>query len=162
MVDDKETRGAAGGGITQGVSNLFGSTVEAITETVKDAASTLAQVIQPALPASHRLETAVPPVEETYDAPPMTAEEIARHAAADVQPSPAKKWDKRKKATKTPAAKKKANKAAAKKAKTRKTASCAPKKRKAVASKNTRVAKNGAAAKKVAARKRKAKRSRRG
>ena len=53
-------------------------------EIVKGVASSVTEVVTSA-PPSQRTE-AVPAVEENLDAPPMTAEEIAHHAAADTQP----------------------------------------------------------------------------
>jgi hypothetical protein len=52
-------------------------------ETVKEVASSVTEVVTSA-PPSQRAE-AVPP-EENFDAPSMTAEELAHHAAADTQP----------------------------------------------------------------------------
>jgi hypothetical protein len=158
VIDDKETRQenpVNQSSITQGVSNLLGSTVSAITETVKDAASTLAEYAKPTLPASNRVESAVPPVEENYDAPPMTADEIAELAAADVQPVTARKRSKRKKATTKKKLVKKAAKTGANKAsKARKaTAKKAPKKPTASGKKGFKKS-----AKKPAVKKRKSKR----
>jgi hypothetical protein len=63
-------------------------------ETVKDVASSVAEVVTSA-PPSQRTEAAPP--EENFDAPPMTAEELAQHAAADTQPVPPAKKASRKK-----------------------------------------------------------------
>ena len=51
-------------------------------ETVKEVASSVTEVIASA-PPSQRAE---PAPEENFDAPPMTADELAEHAAADTQP----------------------------------------------------------------------------
>ena len=67
MDDDKEDK------------SLFQKAIE----TVKDVASSVTEVVTSA-PPSQRTEAAPP--EENFDAPPMTAEEIAQHAAADTQP----------------------------------------------------------------------------
>lgn len=87
------------GGIGEGFSNLIGS----ITTTVKDAASAIAEVAKSSPSVSSRVAMA-PPDQETLDARPMTAEEIAEHAAADVRPAATVKRKKRavaaKKATK--------------------------------------------------------------
>jgi hypothetical protein len=61
------------------------SLIEKTIAHVKDIASSVTEAIKTA-PPSERVETAVPPVEENFDAPPMTAEELAHHAAADTQP----------------------------------------------------------------------------
>ena len=95
--------------ITEGVSNLIGS----IAVTVKDAASAITDHIKSPAEVSNRVETAVPPVEENLDARPMTADEIAENAAADVQPVATAKRAKRKKpAVAKKAAPKKATKRA--------------------------------------------------
>ena len=66
------------------------SLFEKAIESVKDIASSVTEAVKSA-PPSARTETAIP-VEENLDAPPMTAEELAQHAAADTQPvTPAKK-----------------------------------------------------------------------
>ena len=70
-------------GITEGVAGL----VSSITQSVKEVASTVAANITIPAAISNRVETAHPPVEENFDALPMTAEELAEHAAADTQPS---------------------------------------------------------------------------
>jgi hypothetical protein len=57
-------------------------------ETVKDVASSVTEVVTSA-PPSQRTEP-VPP-EDNFDAPPMTAEELAEHAAADTQPEAPRK-----------------------------------------------------------------------
>ena len=80
--------------ITEGVGNLVGS----ITTLVKDAASVVVDVAKSPPSVSNRVEIAIPPVEENYDAPPMTADELAEHAAADTQPVAKAKRSKRKKA----------------------------------------------------------------
>jgi hypothetical protein len=80
--------------ISEGVNNLVGS----IKTLVTDATSVITDHIKSPAEVSNRVETAVPPVEENYDAPPMTADEIAQHAAADTQPVPKAKRSKRKKA----------------------------------------------------------------
>jgi hypothetical protein len=59
------------------------SLFEKAIETVKDIASSVTEAVKSA-PPSARTEKA--PSEEDLDAPPMTAEEIAQHAAADTQP----------------------------------------------------------------------------
>ena len=59
------------------------SLLEKAIESVKDIASSVAEAVKSA-PPSARTETAT--FEEDLDAPPMTAEEIAQHAAADTQP----------------------------------------------------------------------------
>lgn len=100
--------------IGEGVSNLVGS----ITTLVKDAASVVVDVAKSPASVSDRVETAVPPVEENYDAPPTTADELAEHAAADTQPVANAKRAKRKKAVDAKkAAPKKATKRARKAAK---------------------------------------------
>jgi hypothetical protein len=53
-------------------------------ESVKDIASSITEAVKSA-PPSTRPENAIP-VEENLDAPRMTAEELAEHAAADTQP----------------------------------------------------------------------------
>jgi hypothetical protein len=65
-------------------------------EIVKDVASSVTEVVTSA-PPSQRTE-AVPAVKENLVAAPMTAEEIAHHAAADTQPVMAAKKIPRKKA----------------------------------------------------------------
>jgi hypothetical protein len=80
--------------IGEGVNNLVGS----IKTLVTDATSVITDHIKSPAEVSNRVETAVPPVEENYDAPSMTADEIAQHAAADTQPVPKAKRSKRKKA----------------------------------------------------------------
>jgi hypothetical protein len=80
--------------ISEGVNNLVGS----IKTLVTDATSVITDHIKSPAEVSNRVETAVPPVEENYDAPSMTADEIAQHAAADTQPVPKAKRSKRKKA----------------------------------------------------------------
>jgi hypothetical protein len=69
--------------IAEGVGNL----VESVTHLVKETASVVVDHIRSPAAVSNRVETAVPKVEENYDAPPMTADELAAHAAADHQPS---------------------------------------------------------------------------
>jgi len=103
-------RPAKPGSIGEGVSNLVGS----ITTLVKDAASVVVDVAKSPASVSNRVETAVPPVEENYDAAPMNADELAEHAAADIQPTAKAKRAKRKKAV---VAKKVAPKKATKRAK---------------------------------------------
>ena len=103
-------RPAKPGSIGEGVSNLVGS----ITTLVKDAASVVVDVAKSPASVSDRVETAVPPVEESYDAPPMTPDELAGHAAADTQPAAKAKRAKHKKAV---VAKKAAPKKATKRAK---------------------------------------------
>jgi hypothetical protein len=129
--------------ITEGVSNLIGS----IAVTVKDAASVITDHIKSPAEVSNRVETAVPPVEENLDARPMTADEIAENAAADVQPvAPVKRAKRKKPAVAKKAAPKKATKRAKK------------------ASKKTAVKKTKKAAKKSvkkAAKKKKTKKSKR-
>jgi hypothetical protein len=71
--------------IAEGVGNL----VESVTHLVKETASVVVDHIKSPAAVSNRVETAVPKVEENYDAPPMTADELAAHAAADHQPSEA-------------------------------------------------------------------------
>jgi hypothetical protein len=66
MDDDKEDK------------TLFQTAIE----TVKEVASSVTEVIASA-PPSQRAE---PAPEENFDAPPMTADELAEHAAADTQP----------------------------------------------------------------------------
>jgi hypothetical protein len=66
MDDDKEDK------------SLFQKAIE----TVKEVASSVTEVIASA-PPSQRAE---PAPEENFDAPPMTADELAEHAAADTQP----------------------------------------------------------------------------
>jgi hypothetical protein len=61
------------------------SLFEKAIESVKDIASSVTEAVKSA-PPSARSETAIPPVEENVDARPMTAEELAHHAAADTQP----------------------------------------------------------------------------
>jgi hypothetical protein len=96
--------------ITEGVSNLIGS----IAVTVKDAASVITDHIKSPAEVSNRVETAVPPVEENLDARPMTADEIAENAAADVQPvAAAKRANRKKPAVAKKAALKKTTKRAA-------------------------------------------------
>ena len=68
--------------ITEGVSNLVGS----VTHLVKEVASTVTDHLKTPAEVSNRLQTANPPVDENYEAPPMTADELAEHAAADNQP----------------------------------------------------------------------------
>lgn len=64
---------------------------EKAIESVKDIASSVTEAVRSA-PPSARTETAIHRVEESFDARPMTAEEIAHHAAADTQHvAPAKK-----------------------------------------------------------------------
>ena len=63
-------------------------------ETVKEVASSVTEVITSA-PPSQRAEAAPP--EENFDAPPMTADELAQHAAADTQGVPSAKKAPRKK-----------------------------------------------------------------
>jgi hypothetical protein len=117
--------------IGEGVSNLVGS----ITNLVKEAASVVVDAAKPSALVSNRVETAVPPVEENYDAPPMTADELAEHAAADTQPVAKAKRPKRKKAA---VAKKAApKKAAPKKAKKAQKKSAAKKVGKKSAKKTT-------------------------
>jgi hypothetical protein len=95
--------------ITEGVSNLIGS----IAVTVKDAAFAITDHIKSPAEISNRVETAVPPVEENLDARPMTADEIAENAAADVQPvATAKRARRKKPAVAKKAASKKATKRA--------------------------------------------------
>jgi hypothetical protein len=53
---------------------------------MKEAAASVAAHIPVPAAVSNRVETAHPPVEENFDAPPMTAEELAEQAAADTQP----------------------------------------------------------------------------
>lgn len=105
MEDDKQApqegakpSASEGPSVTQTVSNLLGSTVSAITESVKDAALSLTEIAKQPPAVSNRIETAVPPVEENFNAPPMTADEIAEHAAADAQPVAAKRRATRRKA----------------------------------------------------------------
>jgi hypothetical protein len=72
------------------------SLFEKAIESVKDIASSVTEAVK-STPPSARTETAIPPVEENFDAPPMTAEELAHHAAADTQPvTPAKKAPRKK------------------------------------------------------------------
>jgi hypothetical protein len=66
MDDDKEDK------------SLFQKAIE----TVKEVASSVTEAIASA-PPSQRAE---PAPEENFDAPPMTADELAEHAAADTQP----------------------------------------------------------------------------
>ena len=151
--------------ITEGVSNLVGS----ITTLVKDAASVVVDVAKSPPSVSNRVETAVPPVEENYDAPPITADELAEHAAADTQPVAKAKRSKRKKAVvaETAAPKKAAKRVKARKntaaKKTKKAATKSAKKTakkmmpKKVAKKSKSPAKKKAA-KKVAKKKKKSKR----
>jgi hypothetical protein len=61
--------------------SLFQKAIEA----VKDVASSVAEVVTSAPPS---LRTEAAPPEENFDASPMTAEELAQHAAADTQPEP--------------------------------------------------------------------------
>jgi len=96
--------------IGEGVSNLVGS----ITTLVKDAASVVVDVAKSPASVANRVETAVPPVEENYDAPSMSADELAEHAAADTQPAAKAERSKRRKAV---VAKKSAPKKATKRAK---------------------------------------------
>jgi hypothetical protein len=84
--------------ISQGISGLISSTVSAITESVRGTASSIAEIAKTARTVSGRMETAHPPVAENFDAPPMTADEIAREAAADVQPVATANKARRKKA----------------------------------------------------------------
>src|SRR5450432_376053 len=65
-------------------------------ETVKEIASSVTEVITSA-PPSQRTEAAPP--EENFDAPSMTAEELAHHAAADTQAVPPAERAPRKKPT---------------------------------------------------------------
>jgi colicin import membrane protein len=109
-------------GITAGVTGLIGATVSSIAESVKDVASAItAHIKNPTI--SNRVETAHPPVEENFDAPPMTAEDIAELAAAETQPvSVARKAKRReaaavKRAAPKPTANASAAKTPAKKAK---------------------------------------------
>src|SRR5262245_47780535 len=71
--------------IAEGVGNL----VESVTHLVKETASVVVDHIKSPGAVSKRVETAVPPVEENYDAPAMTADGLADHAAADNQPGEA-------------------------------------------------------------------------
>ena len=72
------------------------SLFEKAIESVKDIASSVTEAVKSA-PPSARTETAIPPVEENFDAPPLTAEELAHHAAADTQPvTPTKKAPRKK------------------------------------------------------------------
>jgi hypothetical protein len=82
-----ETESAEKTGIAEGVTTLISSTVSSITASVKEAASSVAATIKIPAAISNQVETAHPPVEENLDAPPMTAEQIAEHAAADTQPA---------------------------------------------------------------------------
>lgn len=68
--------------IAEGVGNL----VESVTHLVKETASVVVDHMKSPAAVSNRVETAIPKVEENYDAPPMTADELAAHAAADNQP----------------------------------------------------------------------------
>jgi hypothetical protein len=68
MDDDKEDK------------SLFQKAIE----TVKEVTSSLTEVITSAPPAQRA--KAAP--EESFDSPPMTADELAEHAAADTQPPP--------------------------------------------------------------------------
>jgi hypothetical protein len=89
-----------------------------MTTLVKDAASVVVEVAKSSPAVSNRVETAVPPVEENYDAAPVTADELAAHAAAGTQPVAKIKRSKRKKAAVVKkAAPKKATKQAKKVAK---------------------------------------------
>jgi hypothetical protein len=133
MDDEKEvplaaTEAPEKPGITAGVTNLIGTTVTSIAESVKDIASSITAHIKSPSTVSNRVETAHPPVEENFDAPPMTAKEIARHAAAETQPVSVARKAKRREAAaakrtapkptaKTSVVKTRANKAAAKSAK---------------------------------------------
>jgi hypothetical protein len=69
--------------------SLFQKAIEA----VRDVASSVAEVVTSA-PPSQRAE---PAPEENFDAPPMTADELAEHAAAVAQPVPPAKNASRKK-----------------------------------------------------------------
>src|ERR1700755_1756292 len=84
--------------ITAGVTSLIGATVSSITESVKDVDSSITAHIMSPSALSNRVETAHPPVEENFDAPPMTAEEIAKHAAAETRPASVAKKAKRREA----------------------------------------------------------------
>ena len=151
--------------IGEGVSNLVGS----ITTLVKDAASVVVDVAKSPASVANRVETAVPPVEENYDAPSMSADELAEHAAADTQPVAKAKRSKRKKAVvaETAAPKKAAKRVKARKntaaKKTKKAATKSAKKTakkmmpKKVAKKSKSPAKKKAA-KKVAKKKKRSKR----
>jgi hypothetical protein len=121
--------------ISQGVSGLISSTVSAITESVRGAASSIAEIAKTTPTVSRREETAHPPVAENFDAPPMTADEIAREAAADVQPVATANKARRKK---TASAKKATPRKAAKKIAKKKIAKTAKKSRKAAAKKSTK------------------------
>jgi hypothetical protein len=141
-------------GISQGVSALISSTVNAITESVRGAASSIAEIAKTTPAVSRREETAHPPVAENFDAPPMTADEIAREAAADVQPvataNKAKKAASAKKAMPRKAAEKIAKKTAKKSKKV--TAKKNPKKsakKSAAKAKNTKRATGKHASKKA-------------
>lgn len=89
MDDEKEHTPSAGAKerakpstITEGVGNL----VQSVSHLVKETASVVTGHLKSPAAVSKRIETAVPEIEENYDAPPMTADELAEHAAADNQP----------------------------------------------------------------------------
>ena len=154
--------------LTESVGNLITSTAGAIAETVKDAASSIVQLAKTPPVISGRIETAHPPVEENFDAPPMTAEEIAEHAAAETQPVAIAKREKRKKVSAKRTASKKAalpKESAAKKAvktsakKTRKAVS--KKRSKKLAKKSTKKVSKKAPKKMPKTKSKKAKRSKR-
>ena len=104
MADDKEippvpeTESSEKPSITEGVSGRITSTISSLTESMKEAASSVAAHIKSPVAVSNRVETSHP-IAENFDAPPMTAEEIAEHAAADTQPTPAKKVPRKKRAS---------------------------------------------------------------
>jgi colicin import membrane protein len=73
------------------------SLIEKAIESIKDIASSVTEVVKSA-PPSARAEMGT--AEEDFDSPPMTAEELAHHAAADTQPAiPEKKATRNKTAT---------------------------------------------------------------
>jgi hypothetical protein len=146
MDDEKEARVAEAEppekpSITAGVTSLIGATVSSITESVKDVASSITAHIMSPSAVSNRVETAHPPVEENFDAPPMTAEEIAKHAAAETQPLSVARKTKRREAA---AVKRAAPKSTAKTSAVRKPAKKAAAKAPAKAAKKSKQAKKSA------------------
>lgn len=71
---------------------MSGNPQDSLRFGVKGAAASLSELAG----APNYVETPVPPVEENFDAPPRSADEIAEHAAANVQPTAVKKRPKRK------------------------------------------------------------------
>jgi hypothetical protein len=122
------------------------SFIEKTVDTVKDLTNSMVAAVTPDPP-----ERSVVPSEPNFDAGPMTADEIARRAAADTQPVAIAKGAKRKQASRakkvTPLKKvanrpkKAVTKKSAKKSAKKTTKKTAPKKRKAAKSSKMRPAK---------------------